>query len=116
MRLQKQRTFKEKGACTEGDLHPRYTPDNDAAFVKELYRLKGFAYLRNQQKMVSMHGNGNEQGTEDQLYIVKAASNFQKALGPSDGQVIHKLYNKMRKSESKKKSYKLVDEEYTVKS
>lgn len=37
-----------------------------------------------------------EQG-EHQLFVVKAASAFQKALGQTDGQVVHRLYNRMRK-------------------
>ena len=48
-----------------------------------MYRLKGFAYLRNQQKLADMQeGNRDESGaakdeqSENQLFVVKAASNF----------------------------------------
>lgn len=45
------------------------------------------------------------------LFVVKAASKFQKALGQKDAHVIHKLYNDMRKQRKvkKHKSAKLVD-------
>ena len=45
------------------------------------------------------------------LFVVKAASKFQKALGQKDAHVIHKLYNDMRKQRKVKKhrSAKLVD-------
>lgn len=39
---------------SEEELHPSYDDDSDNAFIKEMYRLKGFAYLRNQQKLLSI--------------------------------------------------------------
>ena len=30
------------------ELHPKYGEKEDGAFIREMYRLKGFAYLRNQ--------------------------------------------------------------------
>ena len=35
--------------------------------------------------------------TEDDMLVQKAAQNFQKALGDKNGEVIHELYNTMRK-------------------
>lgn len=32
---------------SEEELHPNYSEENDKAFIREMYRLKGFAYLRN---------------------------------------------------------------------
>ena len=78
-------------------LHPRHSEESGDAFVREIYRLKGFAHLRNQQKLVAMRGEDRENYTpaeqaEQQLFVVKAASSFQKALGV-DGQVVQKLSN-----------------------
>ena len=33
---------------SDEELHPRYTEEDSLAFVREIYRLKGFAHLRNQ--------------------------------------------------------------------
>ena len=33
---------------SEEELHPRYSEKENGAFIREMYRLKGFAYLRNQ--------------------------------------------------------------------
>ena len=32
---------------SEEELHPRFTEKENGQFIKEMYRLKGFAYLRN---------------------------------------------------------------------
>ena len=50
------------------------------------------------------------------LFVVKAASKFQKALGQKDAHVIHKLYNDMRKQRKtkKQKAAKLIDVQATV--
>ena len=32
---------------SEEELHPEYSYENHLSFVREMYRLKGFAYLRN---------------------------------------------------------------------
>ena len=48
-KLSRTRSFKAKNSfVNEEDLHPRYTEDGDNSFIREMYRLKGFAYLRNQ--------------------------------------------------------------------
>ena len=39
------KNYKKQEALEE--LHPIYDEESDAQFVKEMYRLKGFAYLRN---------------------------------------------------------------------
>lgn len=52
-RLCRQNSFLGKTQLiSEEELHPSYTDENDKAFIKEMYRLKGFAYLRNQQKLI----------------------------------------------------------------
>ena len=61
-----------------------YSEENDNAFIRELYRLKGFAYLRNQQKMETMAGAidqakieaQNEKEPEQKNFVAKAAVNF----------------------------------------
>lgn|ERR1719469_890631 len=35
-------------------LHPAYSRDSNMEFVKEMYRLIGFSYLRSQQKLASV--------------------------------------------------------------
>ena len=48
MRLTRKSTLMDaKSSVHEEELHPRYDEDKDNAFIRELYRLKGFAYLRN---------------------------------------------------------------------
>lgn len=106
------KTIPSTQVISSDDLHPNYNDDNNNAFIREMYRLKGFAYLRNQQKFLSMQ-DGKKDTDEQQLYVVKAASSFQKALGQNDGTVIHKLYKMMRKQHQlkKRKHMKLIDEQ-----
>jgi hypothetical protein len=48
-------------------MHPQYTFEQDKQFLKELYRLKGFAYLRSDSN-------------QDSHALVKSAKAFEKAL------------------------------------
>ena len=55
-KLCRQNSLLGKTQIVSGDeLHPNYDEDSNNAFIKEMYRLKGFAYLRNQQKLLSIH-------------------------------------------------------------
>lgn len=54
-------------------LHPLYDFEADKSFIKELYRLKGFAYLRSNKGGVS--------GTKNEQALVKSAKAFEKAMG-----------------------------------
>ena len=84
-------------------LHPTYSKDSNMEFAREMYRLIGFSYLGSQKKLdllrqnIINEFNQAEQNAEDMLLVQKAASNFQKALGDQNGEVIHELYTAMRK-------------------
>ena len=48
-KLRRQKTTRNvTQVISEEELHPVYNEKEDGEFVRELYRLKGFAYLRNQ--------------------------------------------------------------------
>ena len=76
---------------SEEDLHPIYSAQDDNFFVKDLYRLKGFANLGCQHNYFML--NKDE---EQEFYVVKAATNFQKALGAADSHIISHLTNYIR--------------------
>ena len=46
--VRRQKTLKHDLKETDEKLHPSYTDREDAHFIRELYRLRGFALLRNQ--------------------------------------------------------------------
>jgi len=65
----------------EDELHPKYSLQEERAFIKEMYRLKGLAYLRNEIIKKPDQQINDKTSVEQQLNVLKAATNFQKALG-----------------------------------
>ena len=70
----------------QSDYHPYYDAERDSEFTKELYRLKGFAYLRTQEKQHELTLDARNKFSQNELVmqdmsVVKAATCFQKALG-----------------------------------
>ena len=62
-----------------------------------MYRLKGLAYLRSEIIKKPDHQINDKTTVEQQLNVLKAATNFQKALGNRQGDKILKMYKKMKK-------------------
>lgn len=67
-------------------MHPKYLKLEDQTFVKELYRLQGFAHLRNQQRLHEMmldeeFAVNPEDEAKKSEFVLKAATCFYKAMG-----------------------------------
>ena len=99
----------------QSDYHPHYDAERDSQFTKELYRLKGFAYLRTQEKQQGLTTDIRSKFSQNELVmqemsVVKAATCFQKALGneSKDFQQVMKQINKQKSKKQKKQ--KVIDE------
>lgn len=106
-------SFVEADAARE--LHPHYSNKESDQFMRELYRLKGFAYLRNQQKLMSLNPDNARNSSQDEnkhRYVVKAASNFQKALTKEDSSYVAGVSKNIQ--EQKRRKVMAVEEQYFI--
>ena len=79
-------------------MHPFLAESNISNFVKDLYRIKGFANLRNIQDLAMMQEQPLENlnaidGQKSQMIVLDAAKNFNKALGRKDCRAVQHLAN-----------------------